>query len=158
MKRNQYLAMRLRELFLDGQWIANTNYKDLISDLTVEQATRKVGNVNTIAALVYHINYYLSGLIPVMDGGALEISDQDSFDLPAISTDKEWKAMVDTLLFNAEKFADKVEYMPDEQLDSPFVNVKYGNYYRNIEGVIEHSYYHLGQISLVKKLVLEKDQ
>jgi hypothetical protein len=117
MKRNQYLAMRLREVFLDGQWIANTNYKDLISDLTVEQATRKVGNVNTIAALVYHINYYLSGLIPVMDGGALEISDQDSFDLPAISTDKEWKAMVDTLLFNAEKFADKVEYMPDEQLD-----------------------------------------
>lgn len=28
-----------------------------------------------------------------------------------------------------------------------------GSYLRNIEGVIEHSYYHLGQISLIKKMI-----
>ena len=28
-------------------------------------------------------------------------------------------------------------------------------YLRNIEGVIEHSYYHLGQISLIRKLILK---
>ncbi|MCB0595975.1 MAG: hypothetical protein H6557_25915 [Lewinellaceae bacterium] len=55
---------------------------------------------------------------------------------------------------NAEKFADHVENMPDEKLEEVFVDEKYGTYRRNIEGVIEHSYYHLGQISLIRKMIL----
>jgi hypothetical protein len=34
---------------------------------------------------------------------------------------------------------------------------KYGNYFRNIAGVVEHTHYHLGQIALIKKLLKEKD-
>lgn len=45
--------------------------------------------------------------------------------------------------------------MDSAKLDEPFVDEKYGSYLRNIEGVIEHSYYHLGQVVLVKKMVLE---
>lgn len=45
--------------------------------------------------------------------------------------------------------------MPDQKLEEVFVEEKYGTYLRNIEGVIEHSYYHLGQISLIKKLIEE---
>ena len=56
-------------------------------------------------------------------------------------------------LRNAEKFATHVEQMDDNLFDQPFIAEKYGNYLRNIEGVIEHSYYHLGQISLVKKIM-----
>jgi len=44
--------------------------------------------------------------------------------------------------------------MPDKKLNEIFVNEKYGTYLRNIEAVIEHSYYHLGQIVLIKKLIL----
>jgi hypothetical protein len=32
-------------------------------------------------------------------------------------------------------------------------NAKYGNYYRNLHGIIEHTHYHLGQIVLIKKLL-----
>lgn len=46
---------------------------------------------------------------------------------------------------NAEKFANHVESMSDEKLNKIFVDEKYGTYQRSIEGVIEHSYYHLGQ-------------
>jgi hypothetical protein len=60
---------------------------------------------------------------------------------------------VQTFLSNAEKFADAVEEMDDSLFDRPFVDEKYGSYLRNIEAVIEHSYYHLGQVSLIKKLV-----
>ncbi|RBQ03329.1 DUF1572 family protein [Pedobacter miscanthi] len=54
---------------------------------------------------------------------------------------------------NATVFADAVEKMPDEKFDEVFVNEKYGSYLRNIEAVIEHSYYHLGQIVLIRKLI-----
>ena len=33
-----------------------------------------------------------------------------------------------------------------------FFHEKYGNYYRNLHGVIEHAHYHLGQIALIKKM------
>jgi hypothetical protein len=45
--------------------------------------------------------------------------------------------------------------MSKEQKDDIFEEEKYGIYRRNIEAIIEHSYYHLGQISLIKKLIVE---
>ena len=34
-----------------------------------------------------------------------------------------------------------------------FVDQKYGDYQRNIDLMIEHAYYHLGQILILKKLL-----
>lgn len=153
MERNIFLSNRLREVYLDGRWIANTNYKDQLLSLNKEQAIKQAGNLNTIAALTYHINYYLEGILNVFNGGKLEISDQYSFDLPPIETDADWEKLVHSLLNNAEKFADTVAKMDDQIFDQVFVDEKYDSYLRNIQGVLEHSYYHLGQIVLIRKLV-----
>ena len=53
-------------------------------------------------------------------------------------------------------FIKSIEEMTEDALDDIFVDEKYGSYARNIEGVIEHSYYHLGQISLIKKILMNK--
>ncbi len=149
------MADRIREVLLHGRWIANTNYRDQIEHLTWQQATYKIGNLNSIAALTFHVNYYLAGLIKVFQGGALEIRDKYSFDLPPIRSATDWNKLVAEFLANAAEFARQVETMEDHTLDQPFVDEKYGTYLRNIEGVIEHAYYHLGQISLLKKMILE---
>jgi len=156
MTRNLTIANRLREVLLSGRWIANTNYKEQILSVNWEQATQKIGSLNTIAALTFHINYYLAGLLNVFRGGKLEISDKYSFDLSQIKSEADWNKLVDDFLSNSENFVNQVEQMADNRLDEPFVEEKYGNYLRNIEGVIEHSYYHLRQISLIKKMIFEK--
>jgi len=122
MKRPEFIANRLREIFISGYWIANTNYKDQLQSINWEQAVQQVGDLNTIAALTYHINYYLSGVLNVFNGGLLEIKDQYSFDLPPIHAEAAWKQLVKKLLANAEAFADEVEKMPDEKLDEVFVD------------------------------------
>ncbi|MXV53160.1 DUF1572 domain-containing protein [Pedobacter sp. HMF7647] len=155
MTRNKFIANRLREVLLNGRWIANTNYKEQLLNVTWEQAIQKIGSLNTIAALTYHINYYLAGLLNVFNRGILEIRDQYSFDLPAIKSEEDWKELVNEFLTNSEKFASQIEEMPDSKLDEIFIDEKYGTYLRNIEGVVEHSYYHLGQISLIRKMILE---
>lgn len=155
MTKTQFLAARLREVFINGKWIANTNYREQIVSVTWEQAIQKVDNLNTIALLTFHINYYLQGLLIVLNGGGLEIRDKYSFELPEIKTEKDWSKLVNDFLSNSEKFADKVEQLADNILDQPFADEKYGSYLRNIEGVIEHSYYHLGQISLLRKLITQ---
>ncbi|MBK8194537.1 MAG: DinB family protein [Lewinellaceae bacterium] len=158
MEHSSQIASRFREVLLNGTWIANTNYKDQLSDVTLKQATSKIGSLNTIAALTYHINYYIAGILNVFEGGALEIRDKFSFDLPPINSEASWEKMLAEMWANAEKFADHVERMSDEQLDAVFIEDKYGNYRRNIEGMIEHSYYHLGQIALIKKMIKELEK
>lgn len=155
MTRNLAIAKRLREVFINGHWIANTNYREQIQSLNWLQATQKPDNLNTIAALTYHINYYLAGLLHALETGKLEIRDQYSFDMPTITSEEDWNQLVSSFLANAESFASKVEEMEDPLFDQPFLEEKYGTYLRNIEGVIEHSYYHLGQISLIRKMILQ---
>lgn len=156
MNSAKHLANRFREVLLNGTWIANTNYKHQLSDMTWQQATTKVHSLNTIAALTYHINYYQEGIINVFEGGALKIRDKYSFDCPPITSKEEWEHLLNALLSNAEKFANHVEQIPDDKLNDDFVEAKYGSYLRNIEGIIEHSYYHLGQISLIHKILLNR--
>ena len=156
MTRNLAIANRLREVLLDGKWIANTNFKEQILSVSWEQAIQKVYNLNTIALLTFHINYYLGGLLNVFNGGKLEIKDKYSFDLPEIRSEKDWNKLVNDFLSNSEMFANQVEQMDENRLDQPFADEKYGSYLRNIEGVIEHSYYHLGQVSLIRKIIVQK--
>ena len=155
MTTNSAIANRLREVLLNGKWIANTNFKEQIGSVSWEQAIQKVDNLNTIALLTFHINYYMVEILNVFNGGKLEISDKYSFDLPAIKTEKDWNNLVNDFLKNAEQFANQVEQMDNSLLMQTFVDEKYGSYLRNIEGVIEHSYYHLGQVSLIRKMIMQ---
>jgi len=150
---NKDLANRLKEVLLNGKWIANTNFKEQIISISWEQAIEKVENLNTIALLTFHVNYYIKGLLNVFEGGNLEIKDKFSFDMPEITSETDWLNLVNEFVSNAEKFINHVEKMDDNLLTQPFVKVEYGSYLRNIEAQIEHSYYHLGQVSLIKKLI-----
>ncbi len=157
-KATTQLANRFREVILNGTWIANTNLKDQISDLTVEQVTAKVDTLNTIATLTFHLHYYIAGVLQVLEGGSLDIRDKYSFDHPPYESQADWENLLTQLWHDAEKFADLVEKMPRNRLKKPFFDEKYGDYLRNIDGMIEHSYYHLGQIVLIKKLILGKKE
>tara|TARA_R110002049_G_scaffold37671_1_gene118079 strand:+ start:696 stop:1178 length:483 start_codon:yes stop_codon:yes gene_type:complete len=148
------LANRLREVLLNGKWIANTNLQEQLTSIDWKQATYRIGHLNTIAQLTFHISYYLRGLVNVFEGGELEIKDQYSFDTPEITSEADWNHLVQEFLSTAEKFISEVEKMDDDLLRQPFVKEEYGSYLRNIEAQIEHSYYHLGQISLIKKMLV----
>ncbi|WP_404984390.1 DUF1572 domain-containing protein [Chryseobacterium sp. M5] len=158
MSTTSQLSKRFREVLLDGKWIANTNFKEQLSDVTWEQATTKIDSLNTIAMLTFHIDYYIAGLVNVFEGGDLEIKDKFSFDLPPIESQQEWESLLNKLWQDSEKFATLLEQMPDSKLDEVFVNEKYGTYLRNIDGMIEHAYYHLGQITLIKKMILSQHE
>lgn len=155
MEHPSQLASRIREVFLDGRWIANTNYQTLLSDVHWPLAVRTIGSLNSIAALTYHVRYYLLGVLRVLEGGTLDIRDRYSFDFPALTCEEDWIDLKSTLLTGATAFAQTVGQIPQEKLESAFADPQYGTYRRNIEGIIEHSYYHLGQISLIKKQLIE---
>ena len=154
MKKSQELANRLREVILSGTWIANTNFKKQLENLDWKVAVTQVQSFNTIALLAQHVHYYIRGIIQLYETGTLEIRDKFSFDFPPIESAEQWEAFLEMFWKDAEQLAQHVEKMSEEELQGDFVDAKYGTYQRNIDGMIEHSYYHLGQISLVKKAIL----
>lgn len=153
MKRTEMLAKRFREVILNGTWIANTNYKDQLDNIDWQMAMKKSDSLNTISALAQHIHYYIKGIENVFNGGSLDIRDKYSFDFPTIKSETQWEAFLIKFWNDTENLAILIEQLPDGKLDEDFADQKYGTYQRNIEGMIEHSYYHLGQIGLIKKIL-----
>jgi hypothetical protein len=149
---NAQLAKHFHDLHFGGNWTA-VNLKDTLSDVSWQQAITKVHNLNTIAALVYHINYYVSAIIKVLQGESLNASDKYSFDIGPIQSQENWEQLLNKTYADAEIFAKLVEQLPESKLTETFADEKYGNYFRNIAGVIEHAHYHLGQIVIIKKLL-----
>ena len=149
------LSVRFREVLLNGTWIANTNFKDQLQQTDVAIATFQVGNLNTIAALTFHVNYYIKGVLEVLQGGELTIRDRFSFDAPDIHHQADWVARKDELYRNAERFARALEQLSETRLEQPFVKEAYGTYRRNVEAMIEHCYYHLGQVVMLRKWIIE---
>lgn len=157
MSSIKQIAKHFRDVYFGGNWIA-VNLKDTLADVTLQQATTKVYNLNTIATLVFHINYYVNPVLKVLQGQPIVASDKLSFNLPPITSAEEWQKLVTKVLTEAAELADQIEELDDAKLQDVFANPKYGNYYRNLLGIIEHTHYHLGQISLIKKIIQESSK
>jgi hypothetical protein len=157
MKLTTQIAKQFRDVHFGGNWTA-VNLRENVADLTWQQAVTRIYSFNTIADLVYHMNYYVSAVIRVLEGGPLDAHDKYSFDHPPILSQPDWGKLLDKTWSDAENFARLVERMPESNLLELFSDKKYGTYYRNIHGVIEHIHYHLGQIVLIKKMILQTDK
>jgi len=151
------IAKHLRDVYFGGNWTA-VNLKDTLTDVNWQQATTKVYSFNTIGALVYHISYYVIAVSKVLQGEPLDAHDKYSFDHPPILAQEDWEKLLNNFWADAENLVSLIEQLPESKLEENFSDGKYGNYYRNINGVIEHTHYHLGQIVLIKKLLIQKDQ
>ncbi len=157
MNLTEQIAKHLREVYFGGNW-TSSNLKDNLADVTWQQAATQVYSFNTIATLVYHMNYYVSAVLKVLQGEPLDAKDKYSFDHPLIQSQEDWEKLLDKTWADSENFASLIEQLPESKLWEDFSDKKYGNYYRNILGIIEHIHYHLGQIVLIKKILLQADE
>jgi hypothetical protein len=154
MSLTKQIAKHFRDVHFGGNW-TSSNLKEHLADITWEQAMTKVYSFNTIAILVFHMNYYVSEVSKVLQGQSLEAKDKYSFDLPPIQSAEDWERLLNKTWTDAENFAALIEQVPEARLWEDFTDNKYGNYYRNLTGIIEHIHYHLGQIVLIKKILLQ---
>lgn len=157
MNLTTQLAKHFRDVHFGGNWTCS-NLKEHLADVTWQEATTQVYSFNTIAVLTFHVNYFVSAVIKVLQGEALDANDTYSFDHPPIHSQEDWEKLRNKALADAELFASLIEHLPEAKLWEDFSDKKYGSYYRNIQGIIEHTHYHLGQIVMVKKMVQEKNK
>jgi len=148
------IAKHFREIHFGGNW-TGSSMKDQLKDVSWQQAITQVHTFNTIATLTFHVNYYVDAVLKVLQGGPLDADDKYSFDHPPITSEEDWQRLLDKSWSDAENLAARIEKMPEHMLWENVSDPKYGIYFRNIHGIIEHTHYHLGQIALIKKLLVE---
>ncbi|MEM7654917.1 MAG: DinB family protein [Bacteroidota bacterium] len=152
MNLAQEIARDFRQMFQHPNFVGG-DLKTHLEGITLEQAKKTVGDHNSILALTYHIHYYIGGVLQVLEGGTLDIRDKYSYDYPDLQTEAEWQELLANGWVNAERFAELLDSMTEEQMHQTMADEKYGPWGRNLIGLIQHSYYHIGQIGLLKKLV-----
>lgn len=151
------LAKHLRDVHFGGNWTCS-NLRDQLKDVSWQQAIKKAESFNTIATLVFHVNYYVSAIARVLNGEELNAKDEYSFHHPPINSQEDWEYMLSKVWADAENCAALIEQLDAAKLDDDFTDKKYGSYARNLLGLIEHTHYHLGQIVILKKILLAGKQ
>lgn len=155
MQTTKQIAKHFHDCYFGGNW-TTVDLKKLMEGLTVEQATTKVYDLNTIATIVYHLNYFVHEVSKVLEGSPLLAKDKYSFDHPPLNTQEDWEQFLEQVWKDGKHFAQLIEGLDDAILKQDFSDNKYGNYFRNLFGIIEHTHYHLGQIAIVKKILLQQ--
>jgi hypothetical protein len=154
MNITKHIAKQLREVYFGGNWSCS-NFKDTLENINWQHATLQIYNCNTIATLTFHSTYYVTALLKVLKEGILQAKDEYSFKHPPINNQNDWEQMLLSIFEEAQEAILLIESLHDSILEKEFTNDKYGNYYRNLNGIIEHLHYHLGQIVIVKKIILQ---
>lgn len=152
MNFSKQIAKHLKDVYFGGNWTV-ANFKTVLEDVTWEESTQKVTDLNTIATLVFHTNYFVVAVIPVLSGGLLNAKDEFSFNHPPINNDEDWQKLLAKSFNDAETLVSLIEKLSDDKLLEIFADEKYGIYYRNLHGIIEHCHYHLGQIAVINKII-----
>ena len=88
------IAKHVRDVHFGGNW-TGVNLTDALADVSWEEATKKIYSLNTIAALVFHMNYYVDAVLNVLHGEPLTASDKYSFDAPPIQSEDDWEKLTD---------------------------------------------------------------
>jgi uncharacterized damage-inducible protein DinB len=150
MKITKQIAEHFHQAYFGGNW-TSSSLKEAVSELNWEDAKAKPDQSNSILGLVFHINYYVHEVGKVLNGGVLEASDKRSFDFPEINNQEEWTSFLNGVWEDGSQFVALIEKLPDSILYENFTDQRYGSYFRNLMGIIEHTHYHVGQIVLLVK-------
>ena len=141
MRLTEQIATHFRQIHFGGNW-TSVNLKETLADVNWQQATRQLHSFNNIATLVYHVNYYVSEVLKVLQGQPLNALDKFSFDHTPIESLEGYRGVCQpgwTAI--GTKALGKFYRWKIRQLLQ-----KYSRH-------LEHAHYHLGQIVLIKKLV-----
>ena len=151
MALSKEIARQIREMHFGQNW-TGSSLKDQLQDLDWKAATASEDSLNSIAVLIFHANYYIERTLSALKTGKLDAHDMYSFALPPIKSEEAWQHFLSKVWQDAEEFASMIEKMPDEKMWDIMIEEKYGTYYRNFLGIIEHFHYHLGQIAILRKI------
>ncbi|HKP13942.1 MAG TPA: DinB family protein [Blastocatellia bacterium] len=125
--------------------------KQILADVTAAQAARRpLPSSHTIWELVLHISAWESAVATRLGGRYVDEPDEGDFPAVTDTTEAAWQETLARLDATHHKLRDAVRNFDPERLTARLAEGKQTAYFA-INGVIQHTLYHAGQIVLLKK-------
>lgn len=129
--------------------------RDILGDVTAAQAkAHPVLAAHSIWELLFHVESWVKMTLGAIDGVPIPLWPGMPVELdwpPVTDTSVAgWKLSVDSFFWYHFRLIEKLESFTDERLRAIVPGRTY-DFYRLFEGTTQHTVYHAGQISLLKK-------
>jgi len=135
----------------EGEAWHGPSLKQILADVTAARAARHpLASAHTIWELVLHISAWESAVASRLAGRY--VAEPDEGDWPAVTdtSDAAWQATLQSLDATHQRLHDAIRDFDPERLHRRLAEGRESANYA-INGVIQHTLYHAGQIVLLKK-------
>jgi Mycothiol maleylpyruvate isomerase N-terminal domain. len=145
---------QLTEFYNGGSWVTE-NFKTKVLSLEAADASVKIpGHSHSVAQLVAHLASWRNFAVQKLTGNSdFDITDNSAQDWP----DNEWKAVRAEFESYHEKLLSAIENFPIDQWVSTVPGRKYSFLFM-INGIVEHDYYHYGQIGSLMAAIKKNER
>ncbi len=150
MREAERIADQFRRAHEGEAW-HGPSLRELLQDVTAEQAeARAVAGAHSIRELVLHIAAWEAVARRRLAGEGAQIYNTPE-DWPAgESSEEAWRAALKSLEEENAKLREAILQLDDAKLDEPIYEGM-SSIYVTLQGVVQHSLYHAGQIAVLKK-------
>ena len=152
MNITHLIAESIMQAYEGNNWTSVSIAETLQNVIFQEAMQQTNGSPNTIASLTHHLQYWNEIMMKRINGEAPEIGAANGFDVPAFQNEEAWKQLIESTHQSFIELSNAVKNFPEEKLMDITPKGK-SSYYKNMQGIAEHAYYHLGQILIIKHLV-----
>jgi uncharacterized damage-inducible protein DinB len=154
---NQEIARIVKSLAgnLSGKgWFGN-NLQQQLEGINAEKATKIPQNLNhSIAEIINHMMAWRLFIIEKLNGNAeYEVweTDLDWVKIPQLN-ESDWRILQNQLVENQVLLIKTISEKAEGLLESKVDGREY-NFRLMLNGIVQHDIYHIGQISIIRKLV-----
>jgi uncharacterized damage-inducible protein DinB len=153
MNITNLIAQHLKQVYEGNNW-TDVCIDATIKDIDWKQAQQQTeASPNTIASLVHHLMYWNGIIMKRINGETPVIPEENGYDVPFLNSEAEWDALKEKTHQSFTALANAIENFPEEKLQDNYAPSIPSTYYRNLQGIVEHAHYHLGQIVILKNLI-----
>ena len=155
MKTTDTLSANILKVFEGNNW-TEVSVSGVLSGISFQQAnTVTAASKNTIAGLAHHLLYWNNVIMQRMQGEDPSIPDSNGFDVGELTSEEEWQKLVAKLHQSFIDLSNTMRNFPEDRLKD-FTKIGKSTIENNLYGIIEHAYYHLGQMMILKNLLMSK--
>lgn len=155
MQTSAAIALQMKEVYEGGNW-SEVDLAGTLADITWAEANIITPvSANSIAAILFHLQFYNNVVKDRLAGINTAIPDANGFDVPKMKNAADWKLQQQNCFASAHALMEVVSALPDEKLFEALTSNGV-TLYKTLHGVVEHAYYHLGQVVMLKKIIRTK--
>lgn len=150
MKETERIRDQLQRAFAGDAWHGPA-VLEVLENVTASQAAmRPIAGAHSIWELVLHISAWTDACRRRLAGDRAELADEENFPPIADPSDDAWESTLRSLRESHQQLSDAIASVDETRLDNPILEGM-PSIYITLQGAVQHSLYHTGQIAILKK-------